>query len=85
MTNQDVLNPTVFHGMIELYAALIEVERDLSRKRKALALKIEQDWELLPAEARKSTKTTMQDIAREAKISPRNDELSLEWLASRLF
>lgn len=83
MTNQENISPTTFHGMVELYSALLEIEQNIGRKRRALSAKIEKDWGKLSAQTKNATRATMAEILKEAKLV-QEDELTLQWLLDRL-
>ena len=83
MTNQENISPITLHGMVELYSALLEIEKNIGCKRKVLANKLEKDWEKLSVDNRKATRATMAEILKEAKLV-QEDELTLQWLLDRL-
>lgn len=80
----NLTNPKVFNEMLELYSALIEVERDVCRKRRVLGEKLMAEWPSLEPEAQRTTKTLITTIMKESKLAPREDDITLEWIQRKL-
>lgn len=77
-------DPKIFNEMLELYSALIEIERDVCRKRRVLGDKLAAVWPSLGSDDQRTTRTLVATIMKESKLAPREDDITLDWLQRKL-